>query len=82
MDLGLQLHDWGGDPQALRAVFRWARGFDPQAELMGSKWAVSQALGFLPTLRTDEAACMFLSLKEERIPNDEDAIWFWGLDGV
>jgi hypothetical protein len=49
---------------------------------MGSKWAVSQALGFLPTLRTDEAACMFLSLKEERIPNDEDAIWFWGLDGV
>ena len=82
MDLGLQLHDWGGESQALRVVFRWARGLDPQAELMGSKWAVSQALGFLPELLTEESACMLLGLNESRLPPNEDAIWFWGLDGV
>jgi len=82
MDLGYQLHDWWGEGEALQMILRWARGLDPQAEIMGPGWALEERLGRLPAQLIEETACMILPLGQSVLPAQEADIWFWGLDGV
>jgi len=64
-------------------VLRWASSLDPGAELMGPAALVSELLGGkLPSVSSEESACMVLELESGAVPLDDEQIWFWGLDGV
>jgi GNAT superfamily N-acetyltransferase len=84
MDLGYQLHDWAGTGEALAAVLRWAHGIDPNAEIMGPFALLKELWGQADPEALHESACMLLELNPGALPRsvDEQAIWFWGLDGV
>ncbi len=86
IDLGYQLHDWGGSGEALEMILRWASSLDPGAELMGPASLVTEIFrgegGELPSVASEETACMVLELEPGCVPFDDEKIWFWGLDGV
>jgi GNAT superfamily N-acetyltransferase len=79
IDLGLQLHDWWGDGEALMMLLRWAVSIDPSAEIMGPGSLLSKKLG---GSGFRETACLMLPLRPEVEKIADDDIWFWGLDGV
>lgn len=83
IDLGYQLHDWGGSGEALEMILRWASGLDSGAELMGPAALVGGLLNAgIPAVSSEETACMVLELESGTVPLDDEKIWFWGLDGV
>lgn len=82
MDLGYQLHDWGGSGEALDMLLRWALSQDASAEIMGPFWLMKELWGHCDPEALHESACMLLELEPGSIPADDGGLWFWGLDGV
>ena len=82
IDLGRQLHDWGGEGPALEIVLRWAKNLMTDAEWMGPAKLIKKICGTLPENHVQEPACLLLELQAGRVPPNDDEIWFWGLDGV
>ena len=79
MDLGLQLHEFWGEGEALAMIMRWAHSIDPSAEIMGPGSVLSARVG---STAVSESACLMLPLGPSAERLAESAIWFWGLDGV
>jgi hypothetical protein len=85
VDLGHQLHEWGGRPEALSLILDWATGISSEAEIMGSYAELSSVLGRLPEEAVIEPVCLARVLDDKLfslLERFEDSLWFWGLDGV
>jgi predicted N-acetyltransferase YhbS len=85
IDLGFQLHEWGGSPEAVRMIGRWAHSLDARAEIMGTKMGLEEIYGALPGESVVESLCMARVFDPEvraLLAEREDQLWFWGLDGV
>jgi len=85
IDLGRQIHEWGGTPEAIRMLARWALSLDPEAEIMGNQPMLEEAFSQLPAETIVESLCLakfFDSELEALLRSREDHLWFWGIDGV
>jgi len=85
IDLGFQLHEWGGSPEAVRMIARWAYSLDPRAEIMGTQFGLEEIFGELPGESVVESLCLARVFDPEvrtMLAEREDRLWFWGLDGV
>jgi len=85
IDLGLQLHEWGGSPEAIRLIVRWAHSLDPRAEIMGTQALLEEVFGVLPGESVAEPLCLAKVFDPEvrsLLAEREERLWFWGLDGV
>jgi GNAT superfamily N-acetyltransferase len=85
IDLGLQLHEWGGSPEAIRMIGRWAHALDPRAEIMGTQAQLEEIYSELPGESVVESLCLARVFDPEirsALAGREDQLWFWGLDGV
>jgi GNAT superfamily N-acetyltransferase len=85
IDLGLQLHEWGGSPEAVRMIGRWAHSLHSDAEIMGTQPHLEEIFGELPGQSVVESLCLSKVFDPEtraRLAVREDRLWFWGLDGV
>ncbi len=85
IDLGFQLHEWGGSPEAVRMIGRWAHALDARAEIMGTQAGLEKIFGELPGESVVESLCLAKVFDPETralLSEREDQLWFWGLDGV
>lgn len=85
IDLGFQLHEWGGTPEAIRMIGRWALSIHPGAEIMGTPHQLESVFGALPGESVVEPLCLALGFDpstRELLAARELELWFWGVDGV
>ncbi|MCM2321725.1 MAG: GNAT family N-acetyltransferase [Oligoflexia bacterium] len=94
IDLGGLVHEWGGDPEALRSLLSAVRAEVPGAALLGSprlfeKFRLVCSPG--TPVPEEQFLCMarFMALSEdpERVysllgEKGASPLWFWGLDGA
>lgn len=85
IDLGFQLHEWGGTNESIRMVGRWALSLEPRAEIMGTQPQLESVFGELPGESIVEPLCLakvFHADIQQQLLAREESLWFWGLDGV
>ncbi|MBU6376767.1 MAG: hypothetical protein KGQ59_12270, partial [Bdellovibrionales bacterium] len=85
IDLGRQLHEWGGAAEAVQVLARWALSLDSEAEIMGTQTLLEGLFGELPPETLIEPLCLakiFDPELEAYLRSREDHLWFWGIDGV
>jgi GNAT superfamily N-acetyltransferase len=84
IDLPGVVHEWGGDPDALGSLLRWARERVPDLKLMAQpKHLVrSQLLAYSPQQMEKMPVALFLKNPISTEKFEFSDFWFWGLDGA
>ncbi|MDR3608887.1 MAG: GNAT family N-acetyltransferase [Oligoflexia bacterium] len=83
IDLGGLVHEWGGEPSALKALLGSLRAERPELTLLGSSRDVEK-LGFSREKSRQEFLYLAAVLDPARIAPRviQEEIWIWGLDAV
>ena len=79
IDLGGFVHEWGGDPVALKKLLGFLVQIRPELTLLGNPFHLGQA-GLLPPGTELEPMCLTLPLQPDFEWHGDT--WLWGLDGA
>lgn len=81
IDLSGIIHEWGGDPDAVRSLLLHLKRSRPDLRVLGSPEGLAR-IGFVPS-GSPEALCLAQPLRPEADSwIQEGRFWLWGLDGA
>ena len=85
IDLGGMVHEWGGNPQALRRLLTWIARANPEGYLLGSPQMLQPYLGPETGAILLQPLCL-AKILSPRVFLDAGValsdLWFWGLDSA
>lgn len=82
IDLAGIVHEWGGDPAAVRSILGMLGQSRPDLKVLGSPEGIVEA-GFLSSDPVSDPMCLGLPLTPEgEAWLQEGRFWLWGLDGA